>query len=296
MAMSVVYTNFNGRIVKENRGGVERYYAPDTLGSTALLLDSTGAVTDTFTYWPFGEIQNHTGPSTTPFTFVGSLGYYFSAVANWFYVRARFYQQVVGRWLTVDPLWPKESAYCYVGGRPRSITDPSGRQGIFGSGFCDPGFANSLSHGMDEISKDIDCKWCANSYSINARNAGIDFCRRMGITMDQVMSDYCLNDGPGGAIRHCVGSCMMNRHCGAKCAMTVLNDHEAQWMDSAPGSYNYLDTCMDLFNNSVGKNLARYKGTCIDLCTTALSHGSLSMNQGLGFKKANVDCTQWMKR
>ncbi len=88
MAMSVVYTNFNGRIVKENRAGVERYYAPDTLGSTALLLDSTGTVTDTFTYWPYGELRSHTGPSTTPFTFIGTLGYYFHLAANWFYVRA----------------------------------------------------------------------------------------------------------------------------------------------------------------------------------------------------------------
>ena len=128
MAMSVVYTNFNSRIVKESRGGVERYYAPDTLGSTALLLDSTGTVTDTFTYWPFGEVRSHTGTSTTPFTFVGTLGYYFSLAANWFYVRARFYQQTVGRWLTVDPLWPKLGAYDYVLNSPVTFVEPSGMQ------------------------------------------------------------------------------------------------------------------------------------------------------------------------
>ena len=126
MAMSVVYTNFNGRIVKENRAGVERYYAPDTLGSTALLLDSTGTVTDTFTYWPYGELRSHTGPSTTPFTFIGTLGYYFHLAANWFYVRARFYQQVLGRWITTDPLWPGALAYEYGASSPVQFIDATG--------------------------------------------------------------------------------------------------------------------------------------------------------------------------
>ena len=69
MAMSVVYTRINGQIVHENREGVERFYAPDTLGSTVALLDTTGTVTDTFTYWPYGEIASHVGSSVTPLTF-----------------------------------------------------------------------------------------------------------------------------------------------------------------------------------------------------------------------------------
>jgi hypothetical protein len=37
--MSVVYSNFCGMVVSETRSGVERDYMPDTLGSTAALLD-----------------------------------------------------------------------------------------------------------------------------------------------------------------------------------------------------------------------------------------------------------------
>ena len=47
------YTTLDGEIVYENRGGVERDYVPDALGSTVALLDSAQAKTDTFTYWPY---------------------------------------------------------------------------------------------------------------------------------------------------------------------------------------------------------------------------------------------------
>src|ERR1700733_8672738 len=126
MAMTVTYTTFNGQIVYENRNGTESYYAPDTLGSTAALVSEAGVVPDTFTYWPYGEIQNRTGSSTTPFTYVGTHGYYALSTDNLTYVRARFYSLALTRWQTVDPLWPREAAYQYVHGNPITNKDPSG--------------------------------------------------------------------------------------------------------------------------------------------------------------------------
>ena len=52
---TVRYTNFNGRIVSENRNGVLRDYVADPLGSTVALLDGSQTRTDTFSYWPYGE-------------------------------------------------------------------------------------------------------------------------------------------------------------------------------------------------------------------------------------------------
>ncbi len=126
MAMSVTYTNFNGQLVHENRQGTERFYAPDTLGSTAALLDPTGTVTDTFTYWPYGEIWTHTGSSATPFTVVGTLGYYLDVPGVLLYVRARHLRQALARWQTVGLLWPVEGPYEYAFSSPLIYTDPSG--------------------------------------------------------------------------------------------------------------------------------------------------------------------------
>lgn len=126
MAMSVVYATINGQIVSENRGGVISYYAPDNLGSTVALLDATGTVTDTFTYWPYGEIQSHVGSSVTPFTFCGTLGYYLDVPGTQSYIRARYLRQSTTRWQTLDELWPIQVGYGYAQAAPCLWADPSG--------------------------------------------------------------------------------------------------------------------------------------------------------------------------
>jgi RHS repeat-associated protein len=119
------YTTLDGMILSEVRGGVERDYMPDTLGSTIALLDSSQNKTDTWTYWPYGEVRTRTGSNPTPFTFVGTLGYFADSLKR-LYVRARYLRTDLARWQTVDPLWPDESAYGYVGGLPTRNVDPSG--------------------------------------------------------------------------------------------------------------------------------------------------------------------------
>ncbi len=126
MATIAVYTNFGGHIVKENRSGTKRGYVSDPLGSTVALVDSTGASTDTWEYWPYGEVESHTGSSTTPFTFVGTLGYFRDLVSKLTYVRARFYQALLGQWMTMDPFWRLGTAYQYAGSRPVQYTDRLG--------------------------------------------------------------------------------------------------------------------------------------------------------------------------
>lgn len=126
--MSVVYANVAGRILCENRSGAERYYAPDCQGSTMALLDDTGAVTDRYDYWSYGEERFHSGPSVTRFMFLGVLGYMKDIINKLFYVRARHYRPELATWLTVDPAWPTTPSHAYVLGNPVLFVDPSGRR------------------------------------------------------------------------------------------------------------------------------------------------------------------------
>lgn len=155
MAMKARYTVINGEIIAEKRAGVRSLYVPDPLGSTRGLINNTQTQTDTFNYWPYGEQQSRTGATSTPFQFVGSLGYHLdSGQGAKTYVRARYLDTAKARWLVEDPLGLDGgdiNLYCYVASNPTSQIDPSGRsQCLCGCGgrhchchhapFLPPGF------------------------------------------------------------------------------------------------------------------------------------------------------------
>lgn len=129
--MGVVnYLVVSGNLLAETRDGVESDYIPDPLGSTAALMSTAGAITDTFTYWPYGQARNHLGSSATPYQYCGTLGYYTDGTSGRVYVDARIYDPSLAQWLTVDPLWPLQEAYVYCGGAPVSKADPTGKNPV----------------------------------------------------------------------------------------------------------------------------------------------------------------------
>ena len=128
--MKARYTVVNGEVIAEKRGGVRKTYVPDPLGSTIALLDNTQSKTDTFSYWPYGEVKTHTGTTPTPFRFVGTLGYYhYSSKRN--YVRARHLRPINGKWqtpLNVSPTVLVEmNRYTYAHNSPSRFIDKGGQ-------------------------------------------------------------------------------------------------------------------------------------------------------------------------
>jgi RHS repeat-associated protein len=122
---TVRYTVVDGEVLSELRGGVKRDYVPDPLGSTVALLDSSQNITDTFSYWPYGESAGRTGTTPTPFQYVGRFGYYTDSNGR-IYIRARYLDRTKGRWITFDSIYPFENAYEYSNNRPVVDIDPSG--------------------------------------------------------------------------------------------------------------------------------------------------------------------------
>ena len=126
MTMSVVYTNFGGRIVYEMRGSENYRHLSDPLGSSIAMIDtSDGSTVCETEYWPYGEVQEETGTRPSPLGYVGLFGY-LRDLATLLYVRARHYLPGKGRWLTFDPLWPREGAYAYAESIPCTYLDPFG--------------------------------------------------------------------------------------------------------------------------------------------------------------------------
>ena len=131
MPMSVVYATVNGRLVQENRGGVVTRYVADTLGSVIQTRDASGNQTSSTTYWPFGEVRTSSGTNPSPWGFCGIWGYFTDAV-NRLYVRARNLRADLSRWMTPDPLWPRQPVYSYVDGQATIYVDPTGEQMLIG--------------------------------------------------------------------------------------------------------------------------------------------------------------------
>lgn len=96
----------------------------DQHASTVLATDTTGVVTGTWSYDPYGDISSHTGTATTNLLYAGQ---YQDAESGQYYLRAREYDPATGSFLTVDPIVATtRSRYAYGSGDPGNRTDPSG--------------------------------------------------------------------------------------------------------------------------------------------------------------------------
>ena len=111
-----------------------RYIHPDHLGSTDVVTDSTGAVSQTLSYYPYGAMRINSGSNTTNRQFIGQL----SDQSNLSYLNARYYDSSRGQFLSQDPIFwgnPKNqnlqnpqslNSYSYASDNPISNSDPSG--------------------------------------------------------------------------------------------------------------------------------------------------------------------------
>ena len=104
----------------------------DGLGSVRALTDGTGSVVQTYETDPFGVSTQTQGTSTQPFQFTGQQQ---DAESSFYYLRARYYDPTIGRFLTRDPqsgsaIAPQTlNLYAYADNNPVTLTDPSGRFG-----------------------------------------------------------------------------------------------------------------------------------------------------------------------
>lgn len=266
MPMSVTYTNFGGQLVHENRGGVETFFTSDPEGSIVECRDSTGVLTFSATYWPYGELRTTTGTNPSQFDFIGSLGYYRENSAR-AYVRARFLRKELGRWMTVDAYWPTEPAFNYVRNRPTSDVDPSGNQGVW---QARPPRKLPLNTGQD--CGDGPGWACLNIVCLTCLKGVFD---RGILWVDE--RERRKPPMPGSwynAMRHCISSCLAAQECGCECA------HIADYREWDPDP-TYDNKC-DLHNNRYGRFLGgSFAGNCPDMCALALKEGNLCFVLGL---------------
>lgn len=106
------------------------YYLPDRLGSVRHLVNPAGTPLLSQSYDPFGNVLQQGGLGQSSFGYTGEQ----IDPTGLVYLRARYYDPAVGRFLTADSLIPDPlsssgwNRYAYVGNNPLSFADPSGHE------------------------------------------------------------------------------------------------------------------------------------------------------------------------
>jgi RHS repeat-associated protein len=111
-----------------------RYYHFDELGSTRLLTNPNGDITDRYTYDAYGSLLSHdayAGSVQQPYGYVGQLGYYTHYMEPDFgllQLGVRFYDAEVGRFTQRDPVYYQDdtSSYAYAAVNPLRYIDAWG--------------------------------------------------------------------------------------------------------------------------------------------------------------------------
>ncbi|MBF7073465.1 putative Ig domain-containing protein [Glaciecola sp. MH2013] len=126
---TTVYTYGVDLISQKDNDGIS-YFHFDGNHSTRLLSDSSGQVTDTYTYEAFGQVVGKTGTTKNVHLFTGER---VDPNTGFYYLRARYYDPSFARFLTMDtfpgfrydPLTLHK--YNYVHNDPINNFDPDGR-------------------------------------------------------------------------------------------------------------------------------------------------------------------------
>ena len=87
---TAVAYHFGDDLISQSRGGGEHFFHVDGLGSTRVLTDEVGAVTDAYAYAAFGEVLNQDGATENRYLYTGEQ---YDEGLGQYYLRARYYDQ-----------------------------------------------------------------------------------------------------------------------------------------------------------------------------------------------------------
>ena len=123
-----------GFLEKERNAWKRYYYLRDHLGSTRVVIDESGTGVQETRYYPFGTyFAESTNQEKQPYKYNGKeLDRHFGL--DLYDYGARFYDPLIGRFTTPDPLSEKYysvSPYSYCKNNPVNRIDPDGKDDIF---------------------------------------------------------------------------------------------------------------------------------------------------------------------
>ncbi len=115
-----------GMLCRIAPNGTVLYYLHDHRGNTVAMADAGKTVTHSYAYGDYGELRNIQEPTgdLNRYRFMGAYGITYED-SILYYVRARHYDPIVGRFYSQDPL-DALNLYTYAENNPMNGIDPSG--------------------------------------------------------------------------------------------------------------------------------------------------------------------------
>ncbi len=126
---TVAYT-YGHDLIEQNRDGIENWFHYDALGSTRALSDDSASLTDSWDYVAFGDLFETTGNTENSYLFAGEQ---YDQSLDGYYLRARNYDQSVGRFTSMDTWLGQQyspitlNKYLYANADPVKYVDPTGK-------------------------------------------------------------------------------------------------------------------------------------------------------------------------
>lgn len=139
-------------MISQQVNGSISYYGYDGLGSTKFLTNQNGLISDTYQYNAYGEVTSKTGNTDNNYLYAGEQ---FDRSLNQYYLRARYYNQGVGRFTQMDSWQGRVNSpitlnkYLYANANPTYYTDPSGYVGLGDFSVAQSMMSNLISRGVN---------------------------------------------------------------------------------------------------------------------------------------------------
>jgi RHS repeat-associated protein len=149
------------------------FYHFDGLGSTRAMTNAQAQLVEVYDYEAFGNELLGQGELTTPYRYVGQLGYYRHDDVELDLLGARWYAPEFGRFLTRDPMGvaAAPNLYSYVENSPAGSVDPEGLRKRYK--HCEripwigrkwPAKPFVFRHACGFFSRDYCPLWCRETY------------------------------------------------------------------------------------------------------------------------------------
>ncbi|MBC2711713.1 MAG: cadherin-like domain-containing protein [Desulfosarcina sp.] len=129
----IVSYMYGDDLISQNRGGILSYYHYDGQMSTRNLTDGSAGITDSFVYDAFGILLGHGGTTENHYLYTGEQ---YDPNVGFYYLRARYYDENTGRFVTHDPVLGNQfepvslHRYLYANVNPVMYFDPSGETNL----------------------------------------------------------------------------------------------------------------------------------------------------------------------